>query len=850
MDYHVFSKKITLLAPTLVFLFMSGCGQENELGNFPHILDVEVENFIAIDGLIHSEPGILSGIDLRQFVVGGDHIKFTDVVSLSPGCAKAKLSEIGFDVYPEKGGLCHYRYTATLGDKDSQAIISVLGTQSRTPLLPTSSYSIPAEQESSSIHLPALLDVNFPSGYTLSNIERLDSNGGMNGKFAIDSTENSIHYTRNVSEFGWDRIRYTLIGRINVNGVVEGTTTEVEDTRIGEIYILSSRTDSGSVAPTIGNPVVSYPQLPTVIKAKESTVIDLTMAGIQINETNESDYQLIDVQSLSATVSAKDPLDVTNKSFNFQAAIPGEHVVSYIVSNHYGEYSMGLIRVQVIALQTGKTFPDIDVTEDTKDQKSSNYTLTAPPLYESSIANVFNVKPLWDYATSSTFAGFTNLESALSYCRTLGGDVPVLTEHLSSVITDAINSTTTVSWPASLGDYAHINSSGWSNGLLVACAKSSSMKWNMLATELYASDTFQDVGVLTKDAASQDVGAELIEIEGISETDIQFQLISAQNSRQVLVQAKSTKQGTFAVRLADKSNQAMFINSSEMTFDIPKCTKYDESLSSSCLFVDVFDSTKQFFASPVEALPSKPHLIAMPASTEALTVLGYKLDSTTGNTDKSYAGVMSKGSLFSADGQGSGGQAARWCDNLSRIAFMGRRDWLMPFFGTNPEHPEVIDDRYVRFTNYINVKYGFQYAGTWLDQSSSHNSLFIGSQFAITPTNTPLLVFCLAPLDVERLNLKVIANNATADGNQENIVEVGLYHSNSEPAAGIYIDVNVNNGAKTDSTSILTNSAGNANIKLTNTVKGIVTVTATYRDKSSVDVNDKVITNAVNVEFN
>lgn len=141
---------------------------------------------------------------------------------------------------------------------------------------------------------------------------------------------------------------------------------------------------------------------------------------MQINESNPDDYQLIEVQSFSASVSATAPSDVTNKRFNFQAAMPGEHVVSYIVSNHYGEYSMGLIRIEVSASQSGKVFSDIAVSDDTPPQLSGRYTLTAPPLYNNDITKVFNVKPIWDGSTGSTLAGFTSLDTAQAYCGTLG----------------------------------------------------------------------------------------------------------------------------------------------------------------------------------------------------------------------------------------------------------------------------------------------------------------------------------------------------------------------------------------------------------------------------------------------
>ena len=156
------SNNIHSLVAALAFLTISGCGQEKELVTASEVLDPPTIKFSAIDGLLHAEPGILREVDLRQYVVDGEGVEFTDVVSLNPHCAHPKLSDVGFDVYPEKGVLCDYRYTAALGGERLQATISIFGTKARTPILPSVSYSIPAEQQVSNISLPTLLGFDFP----------------------------------------------------------------------------------------------------------------------------------------------------------------------------------------------------------------------------------------------------------------------------------------------------------------------------------------------------------------------------------------------------------------------------------------------------------------------------------------------------------------------------------------------------------------------------------------------------------------------------------------------------------------------------------------------------------------
>ena len=838
-------------ASVLTLAILLGCSDE-QLATPSEIIPEPVPGFSALNGFIYSEPGQLNAIDLRRYVVGADGIKFTDVVSLQPHCDNPRLSEAGFDVYPEKGVLCDYRYTATLGSEESQAIISVFGTQAHNPLLNSLSYSIPAEQLVSNISLPLLLGVDFPVGYTLDKVERLDSGGNMRGAAVVSNSQpGAFSYTRSEGEFGWDRLRYTLSGsgRVSVDLVeVQGASSSVEHTLMGEVYILSSAA-SGSVAPIIGNPNASYSQ---PVKAGEAVVVDLATAGMQINEASQADYQLIEVQSFTATVTATVPSDVTNKRFNFQSAMPGEHFVTYIVSNHYGDYSMGLIRVHVAAVQSGKTFPDIVVSNDTPPQLSSGYTLTAPPLYEDRIANTFNVIPVFDSITNSTLAGFVSLDAAQAYCSTLGGVVPMSTTHLSTVITNAINATNATRWPVALGGYALINgasSMNWSNGLLVSCTKYSSMKWDALQTTLSVSNQFQDIGVLTKDTAAQVVSAQLISSGSIQANDIEFQMTSAPGSRKVFVKAKSSKQGSFAVKFVDNSNTTMFINSSEMTFNISKCNDYAQSLSLNCLGVEVFDSTKYFFANNITN-PSKPHLVAMPASPAALTALGYTQGNTSTNSGKTYASLIDKGALFRADGQG-GGQAARWCNNLSQIAFMGRRDWMMPYL--EEVSPGIFNDIYIRFLNQVNINLQWNGRKTWLGTKSYKiaNTLNMGVTLMNSALSENQFVFCIAPLAVESLNLNVI--NVGSNDAVQGKVEVTSYHSKNQPATGISVIFNVNNGALftngLKSITVLTGNDGKASVGIINgtNTNEVITVTANYRDVTNVDPAYKGITKTVDL---
>jgi len=91
----------------------------------------------------------------------------------------------------------------------------------------------------------------------------------------------------------------------------------------------------------------------------------------------------------------------------------------------------------------------------------------------------------------------------------------------------------------------------------------------------------------------------------------------------------------------------------------------------------------------------------------------------------------------------------------------------------------------------------------------------------------------------------------TSNGAEKNTVEATLYHSNNQPATGMDVSFNVNNGALfsngTDSIIVPTGKDGKASVELTYATEGVVTVTANYNDASNVDPAYKGITKTVDV---
>lgn len=150
---------------------------------------------------------------------------------------------------------------------------------------------------------------------------------------------------------------------------------------------------------------------PDIIHVGDKVTIDLSsLSGLSITDPDGDEWQLIEVQSFSASVFATTPEIVTNKSFDFTAPTAGNHYVSYIVADHNNGYSSGLIKINVKAKGGSATWNDIT---------TSRNTFFKPLTYNDAINQGFLVSQLWDETANNTVAGFNSI-SAQNYCSSVG----------------------------------------------------------------------------------------------------------------------------------------------------------------------------------------------------------------------------------------------------------------------------------------------------------------------------------------------------------------------------------------------------------------------------------------------
>ncbi|WP_394230905.1 hypothetical protein [Shewanella colwelliana] len=159
--------------------------------------------------------------------------------------------------------------------------------------------------------------------------------------------------------------------------------------------------------PSIDNPKYDYNAKNGAVKIGQLIDIDLSPA---VTEPDGQEWQVIDVRSYTATAAAKDPNSVTNKVIRFQAATVGEHIISYIVADHYGGYSAGLIKVTASESEQANTWTSL---------KTGGTTYSAPLRYSDGVNSGFAVSAVWDDGVGNTLSGYTGI-SANAYCYNLG----------------------------------------------------------------------------------------------------------------------------------------------------------------------------------------------------------------------------------------------------------------------------------------------------------------------------------------------------------------------------------------------------------------------------------------------
>ncbi|WP_421320570.1 hypothetical protein [Aeromonas veronii] len=387
-----------VMVTMLLLAGLSGCGGGEEGGGSGNAHDPSpVGRVSAVDGFGVARPNVPTRLDLSAFA-RGPGATLTAISSQQKRCGAANVvSGLTVELTSESG-LCEYSYTVSNADSDASAAIYVLTSNVASPVLPPLSQTLMLGTGSAVYNLATLLGSDWPAGYSL-DASSLKVQGGTE-QGTVTASGNELTYTPpNTPD--WNRIVFILKhpGRPD------------EDV-LGTLFITIS--EASNQPPTIGEVKYDYKaQTGNAVTAQHAVTIDLaTLLNLNIVDPEGEAWQLIEVQSYSASVVPVAPNSVTNKHFTFTANTSGEHIVSYIVGDHRAGFATGLIKVVVGPDERPKTWGDIMWSLGIN---TGTVTYLAPPLYSEVVNKGVLAEEVWDDGVKNTIGAVTGVSASL-YC--------------------------------------------------------------------------------------------------------------------------------------------------------------------------------------------------------------------------------------------------------------------------------------------------------------------------------------------------------------------------------------------------------------------------------------------------
>ena len=348
----------SLLLSTIVpALLLSGCGggeNDNGTDKAPVVEQAPVSARDGFNVVAPDEPGY---VDLSSLIESGTAGAKVTSVYLESKQGTGECGQVftsadangdsanvilgqGFNVTIDGAAICEYTY-----EVESVALAGQTKTRAKAKIMVASSAGGAAVLKPISIamaindltvtDIKAALGVNFPAGYTLSE----DFSVLGDGDVTVNASTFSISYTATAE--GVSRVVYAL----------EGDIAGVPDIKMGTLdYAVS---DSLNNAPTADN--FSYGSDVEINTSVDIDVIDAIRDAVDLDE-----LQLIEVKSYTANVASKDPKDLTNTMFTFEAPTAGKHYVSYMVSDHRGGFATGIVEVTTFDVDQVSRWTDIE----------------------------------------------------------------------------------------------------------------------------------------------------------------------------------------------------------------------------------------------------------------------------------------------------------------------------------------------------------------------------------------------------------------------------------------------------------------------------------------------------------
>lgn len=408
--------RVSMVAALLVG-GLAGCGGSDDGGSSsdgstPPSSTPPVSQLSVVDGFKAVHPGVTTRVDLSAFV-RGTGVMLSAMSSEQEGCNATNLSGLSADVTSDSG-LCEFTYKVSSEGGEASATLNTLASDKASPVIPPVSQTMTLAEPTKAFDLVALLGADWPAGYNLDPASVVVQGGSAQG--TATASGNVVTYTH-PGEAVWNRIIFTL----------KDPAKPTEDV-FGALYVTVS--DSANQPPTINPPKYDYAQAGGQVKIHAPVTLDLSnLPGLAIADPDSADWQLVEVQSYSASVAPVDPNSVTNRQFTFEAGTVGEHIVSYIVGDHEAGFAMGLIKVDVGPDEVAKSWNNIAI---------GPATYLATPLYSEVAAVGVVSEAAWDAGVGNTI-GAVEPPAAGAFCKAFGAHMATKDEVDTLFATTAVD---------------------------------------------------------------------------------------------------------------------------------------------------------------------------------------------------------------------------------------------------------------------------------------------------------------------------------------------------------------------------------------------------------------------------
>lgn len=520
-------------------LMLTGCGGEDGQNSVPNSPSPVGKVHVA-DAFGTVQPNKLSRIDFSQYI-RGQGATLASVTSNRPECFVSQPQGMTAEVKVQGAALCQYAFTARNSVNEAVGQLNMLATLATSPELDPLSHTMLLGDADVVFDLTALYGAELPAGYELVQSSLVVQGGVEQGTAQVQSATSILYQPP--AKADWDQIIYVL-----------RNPALPEQDIFGSIFVTVS--EQSNQAPQISNRKYDYnDQTAQKVIAFDTYTIDLAaLVGLTITDPDGHEWQLVEVNSYSATVAAVDPNDVTNKKFTFITPTVGQHIISYIIADHYGAYSTGMIRMTVEAKESPRTWNDLTITQ--------GYEFSAPGRYSEIINLGVSATPIWDNSVNNTVAAF-DLPSALTYCGGQGR-LPWLSE---------INSLMSQHKPGGLDHwpqdkkYLVYDDSGYKSFDITAmtavqnyvatephyvtCVKNNLLAFQQTKKQIIADGVSDVFGVINKSNLST-VNVEVEpQVGTLTDTNVSIQLTPS-GTDSVTVSAASVKAGTVQFKISSK----------------------------------------------------------------------------------------------------------------------------------------------------------------------------------------------------------------------------------------------------------------------------------------------------------